>query len=105
MSKNKNKFVASLFDEQYEIEAIERIRKFASLSQKMGFIPVLGFSGGKDSQVCYDLCKRAGIVFRAVFNHCFESAQTLNFIRTQYPEVEWRREVKQGFFCKHTSQS
>lgn len=99
MSKKKNQFTASLFDEQYEIEAIERIQKFASLSQKMGFIPVLGFSGGKDSQVCYDLCKRAGIVFRAVFNHCFESAQTLNFIRTQYPEVEWRREVKQGFFA------
>lgn len=89
----------TLFAEQFEIEAIERIKKFARLANKMGFIPVLGFSGGKDSQVCYDLCKRAGIEFRAVFNHCFESAETLKFIRENYPEVEWRREVKQGFFA------
>lgn len=88
----------TLFYKQFEDEAIERIRKFARLSEKMGYIPVLGFSGGKDSQVCYDLCKRAGIKFRAVFNHCFESAATLKFIRENYPEVEWRREVKQGFF-------
>ena len=87
-----------LFDDQFEEEAIERIRKFARLSEKMGYTPVLGFSGGKDSQVCYDLCKRAGIKFRAVFNHCFESAETLKFIRENYPEVEWQREVKQGFF-------
>lgn len=87
-----------LFDKIYEEEAIRRIQKFARLSEMMGYIPVLGFSGGKDSQVCYDLCKRAGIKFRAVFNHCFESAETLKFIRKNYPEIEWRREVKQGFF-------
>lgn len=95
----------TLFAEQFEQEAIERIQKFARLAGKMGFVPVLGFSGGKDSIVCYDLCKRAGIEFRAVFNHCFESAETLKFIREQYPAVEWRREVKQGFFdnvrCNH----
>lgn len=88
-----------LFDDQFEDDAIERIRRFARLSEKMGYIPVLGFSGGKDSQVCYDLCKRAGIKFRAVFNHCFESSETLKFIRENYPEVEWRREVKQCFFA------
>jgi phosphoadenosine phosphosulfate reductase len=90
--------MTTLFDDEFEQQAIERIQKFARLSEKMGFVPVLGFSGGKDSQVCYDLCKRAGIQFRAVFNHCFESAETLRFIREQYLEVEWRREVKQGFF-------
>lgn len=83
---------------ELENEALERIRKFAKLSNKMGFVPVLGFSGGKDSQVCYDLCKRAGIQFRAVFNHCFESSVTLSFIRKHYPGVEWRRVVTQGFF-------
>lgn len=88
----------TLFDEQFENEAIERIRKFARIAEKMGFVPVLGFSGGKDSQVCYDLCLRAGIKFRAVFNHCFETAETLRFIREYYPQIEWRREVKQGFF-------
>lgn len=90
--------MTTLFDDEFEQQAIERIQKFARLSEKMGFVPVLGFSGGKDSQVCYDLCKRAGIQFRAVFNHCFETAETLRFIRKYYPDVEWRREVKKGFF-------
>ena len=89
----------TLFADEFEREAIDRIRRFAALASKMGFVPVLGFSGGKDSQVCYDLCKRAGIEFRAVFCHCFESATTLHFIRKYYPEIEWRRYVKQGFFA------
>lgn len=90
--------INGLFFDEFENEAIERIKKFAKLSESMGFTPVLGFSGGKDSQVCYDLCKRAGINFKAVFNHSFESKETLKFIREFYPDVEWRREVKQGFF-------
>lgn len=71
----------NLFFEEFEQQAINRIIKFSKLSLKMGFVPVLGFSGGKDSQVCYDLCKRAKIPFKAVFNHCFESLTTLNFIK------------------------
>lgn len=88
----------TLFDEQFEQEAIERIKKFARLAEKMGFVPVVGFSGGKDSQVVYDLCKRSGIKFEAKFNHCFETVETMRFIRKYYPDVTWRREVKQGFF-------
>lgn len=87
----------NLLSDFYEQQAIERIQKFARLAKKMGYEVVLGFSGGKDSQVCYDLCKRAGISFRAKFNHSFESSITLNFIRKYYPDVEWRRVVKQGF--------
>lgn len=88
----------TLFDEEFEQEAIERIRKFARLAEKMGFEPVLGFSGGKDSQVVYDLCRRAGIKFTAKFNHCFETNTTMRFIREYYSDVVWRRVVKQGFF-------
>ena len=87
----------NLFFEEFEQQAINRIIKFSNLSKKMGFVPVLGFSGGKDSQVCYDLCKRAKIPFKAVFNHCFESSITLHFIKKYYPDVVWRREVKEGF--------
>ena len=87
----------NLLSDFYEQQAIERIQKFARLAKKMGYEVVLGFSGGKDSQVCYDLCKRAGISFRAKFNHSFESSITLNFIKKYYPDVEWRRVVKQGF--------
>lgn len=63
----------------------------------MGFEVRLGFSGGKDSQVCYDLCKRSGIEFRAFFNHSFESNTTLRFIREHYPEVIWRHYHPFGF--------
>lgn len=75
-----------------------RIKKFSNIAESLGHVPVLGFSGGKDSQVCYDLLVRSGIAFKAVFNHCFESSETLKFIKEKYPQVEWRREVKEGFF-------
>lgn len=89
---------ALLFDEEFEQEAITRIRKFAKIADSMGFEVAVGFSGGKDSQVVYDLCKRSGVEFKAYFNHTFESCETLNFIREHYPEVIWRRLVKEGFF-------
>ena len=87
----------NLFQEEIEQTAIERIQKFAKLAEKMNFEVRLGFSGGKDSQVVYDLCKRSGIRFRTFFNHTFESPITLRFIREHYPEVIWRREYKYGF--------
>ncbi len=87
----------NLFADEIEQQAIERIRKFAKISRTMGFEVQLGFSGGKDSQVCYDLCKRSGIAFTAYFNHCFESSTTIRFIRDNYPNVTFRREVKEGF--------
>lgn len=86
-----------LFQEEMEQTAIERIRKFAKIAKTMGFEVHLAFSGGKDSQVCYDLCKRSGIEFRAFFNHLFESNVTLRFIREHYPEVIWRRDHPFGF--------
>lgn len=93
----KASFTGNLFQEELEQTAIERIRKFAKIAKTMGFEVRLGFSGGKDSQVCYDLCKRSGIEFRAFFNHSFESNVTLRFIREHYPEVIWRRDHPYGF--------
>lgn len=66
----------NLFAEEIEQQAIERIQKFAKIAKTMGFEVCLGFSGGKDSQVCYDLCKRSGIEFKAYYicrwlNHSF----------------------------------
>ena len=78
-------------------EAIERIKKFAKIAEKMNFEVRVGFSGGKDSQVIYDLCKRAGIKFTAYYNESFESNITKQFIKEFYPEVIWRRNVC-GFF-------
>lgn len=87
----------NLLLEQFENEAIDRIKRFSKIADKLGFDICLGFSGGKDSQVCYDLCKRAGIKFKAYYNHCFESGTTRKFIRENYPEVIYRRVVKEGF--------
>jgi 3'-phosphoadenosine 5'-phosphosulfate sulfotransferase (PAPS reductase)/FAD synthetase len=86
-----------IFMEEFEQEAISRIQRFYKIAYSMGFEMRVGFSGGKDSQVTYDLCKRAGVPFRAFFNHAFESSITLRFIKENYPEVIRRRDYKFGF--------
>lgn len=53
----------NLFLPEMELTAIDRIRRFARLAERMGLEVRLGFSGGKDSQVVYDLMKRAGVEF------------------------------------------
>lgn len=86
-----------IFQDEIERLAIERIQKFSNIADKLGFEVCLGFSGGKDSQVVYDLCLRSGIKFKAYFNHSFESNTTLKFIRENYPNVIKRRYYKFGF--------
>jgi len=86
-----------LFSNEFEQEAILRIHKFAKIADAMGFDICVGFSGGKDSQVIYDLCLRAGIDFKAYFNHSFESSITIKFIKECYPDVIKRRDHKFGF--------
>lgn len=87
----------NLFAQEIEENAIERIQKFAKIADAYRFEVALGFSGGKDSQVVYDLCKRAGIPFKAYYNVAFESATTKKFINENYPDVIWRRDHKFGF--------
>lgn len=87
----------NIFADEIENQAIERIQKFAKIAKTMGFEVCLGFSGGKDSQVCYDLCKRSGIYFKAYYNVAFESSVTKQFIREYYPDVIWRKDYKFGF--------
>ena len=60
----------------------------------MEFEIAVGFSGGKDSCVIYDLCKRGGIDFKAYYNVAFESLITKRFIRDNYPDIIWRRDYK-----------
>ena len=95
----------TLFDKEIEETAISRIQRFAKLTKAMGLGDVcLGFSGGKDSQVVYDLCLRSEIEFKAYYNVAFESSITKTFIRHHYPEVIWRQEHKFGFIdniCKN----
>lgn len=87
----------NLFAAEFESIAIERIKKFHKIAQAYGFEIALGFSGGKDSQVVYHLCKRAGIPFTAYYNVAFESPITKNFIKQYYPETVWRKDHPFGF--------
>ena len=86
-----------IFLEEIENIAIDRIQRFAKIAKGMRFDICLGFSGGKDSQVIYDLCKRAGIEFKAYYNRSFESPTTRKFIKENYPKVIWRQDHKYGF--------
>ena len=71
--------------------SLEIIRKAESLALKyndFGFH--VAFSGGKDSQVIYELCKMAGVKFKAFFyKTSIDPPELLSFIRRNYPDVEW----------------
>ena len=50
----------------------------------------LAFSGGKDSEVVYDLAVKSGVKFDAHFNvTTVDPPEVLKFIRENYPNVEW----------------
>lgn len=86
-----------IFEDQFEEQAIQSIQKFAWIAQAEKLPVVLGFSGGKDSIVCYDLCKKSGIPFTAVFNYAFEDPEVVKFIRENYPDVIIRKKEKSYF--------
>jgi len=70
-------------------QAIETIQKAESLAlkyQDYGFH--LAFSGGKDSQVIYELCKMAGVKFRPVMQvTTLDPPELMRFVRKNYPDV------------------
>jgi len=70
--------------------SIERIKEF---EPPEGYY--LAFSGGKDSQVIYELAKMANVKFDAHFNFTtVDPPELLRFIRTNYPDVKWNRPEK-----------
>lgn len=74
--------------------AINRIREFCT-----GKKVLVAFSGGKDSQCCYHLCKDAGIEFDAQYSITrFEPPELMQFIREKYPDVTFRRAYKRSLF-------
>lgn len=72
--------------------SIARIRSFCT-----GKKTLVAFSGGKDSQCCYHLCKAAGIDFDAQYSITrFEPPELIQFIRENYPDVTFRRAYKRS---------
>jgi phosphoadenosine phosphosulfate reductase len=73
--------------------AIQTIQKAESLAlkyQDYGFH--LAFSGGKDSQVIYELCKMAEVKFRPVMQvTTIDPPELMRFVRNKYPEVIFER--------------
>lgn len=63
--------------------AIDRLRMF---EPEDGYY--VGFSGGKDSQAVYHLCKRAGVKFDAHYSiTTVDPPKLVRFIKTHYPDV------------------
>jgi phosphoadenosine phosphosulfate reductase len=79
MLKDKiNRSIKSIQD--YELNALKL--------QNYGYH--LAFSGGKDSQVIYELAKLAGVKFQAFFNKTtIDPPEILKFIREKYSDVKW----------------
>lgn len=69
--------------------AIETIRKAEPLAlQYSDYGFHVAFSGGKDSQVIYELCKMAGVKFRAVMQvTTIDPPELMKFVRNNYPDV------------------
>jgi phosphoadenosine phosphosulfate reductase len=74
----------------HSIAIIQKMEKMALFYSKEGFH--LAFSGGKDSQVIYELCKMAGVKFRAVMQvTTIDPPEVMRFIRKNYPDVIMER--------------
>jgi phosphoadenosine phosphosulfate reductase len=72
------------------IETIQKAEPLALKYQDYGFH--LAFSGGKDSQVIYELCKMAGVKFRPVMQvTTLDPPELMKFVRKNYPDVIMER--------------
>ncbi len=72
------------------IQLIQKAEKLALSYNDFGFH--VAFSGGKDSQVIYELCKMAGVKFQAYFyKTSVDPIELLTLIRKNYPDVIWIR--------------
>src|ERR1035437_6882925 len=72
----------------HSIKVIQKAEKLALKYSDEGFH--LAFSGGKDSQVIYELAKMAKVQFQAYFyKTSVDQKDLLRFIKTDYPDVVW----------------
>lgn len=68
--------------------AIKRLKAF---EPEEGYY--VAFSGGKDSQCVYHLCKMAGVKFDAHYNvTSVDPPELVRFIKTNYPDVKFEHQ-------------
>jgi phosphoadenosine phosphosulfate reductase len=85
------------FDGKDKVQvAIDRLLNAAELAGTAGLY--VAFSGGKDSEVVYDLSIRSGVQFDAHYNMTgIDAPELVRFIRTEYSEVEMHRPITSIF--------
>ena len=78
---------------KYGIELLQKHEGTALKLNSEGYY--VAFSGGKDSQIIYELCKMAGVKFKAHFSPTtVDPKELLDFIKEKYPDVIWHRPEK-----------
>jgi phosphoadenosine phosphosulfate reductase len=81
---------------KYSVELLQKHEGTALKMNPEGYY--VGFSGGKDSQTIYELCKMAGVKFTANFNcTTVDFKEVLQFTHKYYPDVIWHRPEKSMF--------
>lgn len=75
--------------------ALMRLREF---EPEAGYY--LAFSGGKDSQVIYDLALRAGVKFEPHYNMAIDPPELIRFMRQYYPDVTASKYPGFNFYIK-----
>jgi len=81
---------------KYSIDLLKHHEPLALKMNPDGYY--LAFSGGKDSQVIHELCKMAGVKFKAHFScTTVDFKEVLRFNHTKYPDVIWHRPEKSMF--------
>jgi phosphoadenosine phosphosulfate reductase len=81
---------------KYSIELIKRYEKMALSLNSYGYH--LAFSGGKDSQIIYNLALKSRVKFKAYFyKTSVDPPELLKFIRENYKDVIWIKPEKTMF--------
>ena len=73
-----------------EQTAIMRLQEASKMSLQIYGQPlIITTSGGKDSSVCVELARRAGIPFEVMHNHTTADApETIYFVRSEFHRLE-----------------
>ncbi len=73
-----------------EHQAIARLQEASKLSEFYYQKPLLlAYSGGKDSEVCLELCRRAGVPFEVIYNiTTVDAPETFYHVRQTFHQLE-----------------